>query len=916
MFERYHAVSLLPRLSSACRTRPPLPAPAAIFLLTALAALPLAARAADEPPYPPREYSFEARITQMFENNDSYLGEIGVGDAVTGTFAFTDEPLPSEGAFRSIHLEVRTPARAFRVDHPPLLYCRWDGDDFKLAWDNNGSVETPWTFSSFNINLEDYFGHDTHNPNGAPSPLALSDFSNATLTLKGYVPDSSGDIHFGFEAELTALTLGIPAIPPGAKLFLDSGFWPQNLNGQVMALARQPDGRLLAATHRNHYRYGGTWLQRVLPNGFLDPTLDLGDDAFVHDPGTTHPQLSAINALHALPDGDILLFGRFTEYAGLRVGGFVRLNGDGSVDPDFEARARALGDAAGVKAWYEEDSEITEVEFLPDGTFLIAGVFSQYDGVHRDQLARIRADGSLVEGWNANWLRLWDRNSAQAAALAHDPVSGKTYVGGYFEYAAADRLWVGLVRLNPDGSHDASAWYGDGFKGVTALDLMPDGRLLLGGDISSYTLATAPADGYPADHDPGHDGPFLPRFDDGSVYGASNIHSVTALPNGTVMVTGSQVFLEPEPEGSAGAVNLFNADGSFVSSALGHPFLLDGMASGILEEGPGTYLVFGEFFSVAAAPDDPGNYYWQPPELIARLLWLDLPEETPETPVFSFGSTHLTTSDAGGAVCIPIVRRDDAVDTDDGGRLEEIFGFNHANQPEYVAAFYETDRLELLAAEYRLWPGAKVFSLPVALLPDTYNFGWNSSPGTKYAQFALQYDGAPIFPNTSTAERTRFDLIVHDTDRSAYEACVELFGTDAYGHLNSYPHDDYDGDGRDNITEIRSMTDARVADAPAQPRLFLRRHPNAPATFVLEFPFNGDVENFFEAYQLTAGPDGLAEAFLTDAVDLSNEAFNLDESVLLYGHPGRPGVIGIDTGIRPDDPAAPAFNAFHVNYRD
>src|SRR5882762_574832 len=83
------------------------------------------------------------------------------------------------------------------------------------------------------------------------------------------------------------------------------------------------------------------------------------------------------------PDGKLLVGGQFTSFNGVPRDQLVRLNADGSVDTTFSAGVTAGGPT------------IPSVLVQPDGKVLIGGMFSGINGATRIRLARVNADGTL-----------------------------------------------------------------------------------------------------------------------------------------------------------------------------------------------------------------------------------------------------------------------------------------------------------------------------------------------------------------------------------------------------------------------------------------------------------------------------------------------------------------------------------------
>ncbi|HNU49929.1 MAG TPA: Calx-beta domain-containing protein, partial [Verrucomicrobiota bacterium] len=90
----------------------------------------------------------------------------------------------------------------------------------------------------------------------------------------------------------------------------------------------------------------------------------------------------AVLALTPTAEGKVMVGGAFTFIAGANRNGFARLLADGTVDPTFNPAAHA-------------NDTVESVALQPDGKILIGGAFTVVNGVARNRIARLNADGTL-----------------------------------------------------------------------------------------------------------------------------------------------------------------------------------------------------------------------------------------------------------------------------------------------------------------------------------------------------------------------------------------------------------------------------------------------------------------------------------------------------------------------------------------
>lgn len=111
--------------------------------------------------------------------------------------------------------------------------------------------------------------------------------------------------------------------------------------------------------------------------------------------------------------------------------------------------------------------EVLANVFLPDGSLILGGRFSQVNGVARGNLAKLKPDGSLDPTWNPN-----ADGSVQTLALSPDGTA--VYVGGDFNRVAnAERQH--LAKLSVSGAGAAAGWSPsiDGMSPDGTMDVNP-----------------------------------------------------------------------------------------------------------------------------------------------------------------------------------------------------------------------------------------------------------------------------------------------------------------------------------------------------------------------------------------------------------------------------------------------------------
>ncbi|MBF9141600.1 RCC1 domain-containing protein [Hymenobacter properus] len=195
----------------------------------------------------------------------------------------------------------------------------------------------------------------------------------------------------------------------------------------------------------------------------------------------------AVFAALEQPNGKLLLGGAFTTYQGATANHLIRLNPDGSPE-STSTFSTGTGATAGF------NGTVYSAALQADGKLLVGGIFTTYQGAPANQLIRLNPDGSPDATFNTGAGAGFTGGTVGVNSIAVQP-DGKILLGGDFttyQGATANRL----IRLNPDGSPDILFGTGTGatvgLNGVVnSIVVQPDGKILLGGDFTMYKDATA-----------------------------------------------------------------------------------------------------------------------------------------------------------------------------------------------------------------------------------------------------------------------------------------------------------------------------------------------------------------------------------------------------------------------------------------
>lgn len=197
---------------------------------------------------------------------------------------------------------------------------------------------------------------------------------------------------------------------------------------------------------------------------------------------------SRVRGLQA--DGKILFSPAFATYQS--GGGYytasplVRLNADGSMDHEFNANGSGFGPADGQSAGI-----VTATAVQSDGKIIVVGYFASYnDGSKHtvNNIARLNPDGTLDTSYNPDGI---SPNGAVTDAILGG--NGTLLIVGQFS-SYDGRAVNGIARLNADGTPDQR--FNPSGTGITgnvqdkSLALQADGKALIRGSITNYNDGT------------------------------------------------------------------------------------------------------------------------------------------------------------------------------------------------------------------------------------------------------------------------------------------------------------------------------------------------------------------------------------------------------------------------------------------
>ncbi|GAB2954287.1 hypothetical protein GCM10027048_19560 [Hymenobacter coalescens] len=315
-------------------------------------------------------------------------------------------------------------------------------------------------------------------------------------------------------------------------------------NTTVRSLAVQPDGRILVGG--SMIRYNGqpiSSLVRLNADGSVDNSFVLGSGVQLNTgPGT-------VDVILVQADGKIVIGGTFNSVNGTSVGNLARLNTDGTLDATFGVGTGAvLGVAGAVRAIVQQ----------PDGKLLIGGSFNQFNSQPSGSVLRLNLNGTPDNTFQAGAL-----NTNGAVYQMRLRADGSVLLMGNFtSYNGTPR--GGVAKVSGTGALDPgfATGAGIGSSGGQVYDLIEsaNGQFLAGGTFASY-------DGTPrtglarlsstATLDPSYN-PVL-EF-------KGTVNTLAPLSNGQLVINGSFSSFNGTAVPNTGGLHLLNPDGTYNSA--------------------------------------------------------------------------------------------------------------------------------------------------------------------------------------------------------------------------------------------------------------------------------------------------------------------------------------------------------------
>lgn len=250
-------------------------------------------------------------------------------------------------------------------------------------------------------------------------------------------------------------------------------------NGEIYTTLIQSDGKIIVGGAFSIYNgVSRVGIARLNPNGTLDNSFDPGTGFLIDNNGFQ----GAVYSLSIQSDGKIIVGGIFTLYNGIPVNSIVRINSNGSFDASFNIGSGFTTSSSVATAGL---SEVWDINILSNGKILVGGFFENYNGIIRNDIALLNSNGSLDLTFNPGSGFTGGQWDGWVISI-YVQTNGKIVVGGSFaSYNGVSRN--NIARLNADGSLDSIFDPLNGFNyDVRSVEVQSDGKIIIGGVFTSF----------------------------------------------------------------------------------------------------------------------------------------------------------------------------------------------------------------------------------------------------------------------------------------------------------------------------------------------------------------------------------------------------------------------------------------------
>lgn len=214
-------------------------------------------------------------------------------------------------------------------------------------------------------------------------------------------------------------------------------------------------------------------LSITIPAQYIENDSSFNPDDAGFGKGDLFFQYGTVTDVVIQPDSKIIAVGSFSKYNGIGKNSIVRINADGSLDESFNIGTGFNGSTKSIA-------------LQPDNKIIVTGSFTAYNGYAVKTIARLNSDGTIDQTFNPG---TGFNNTVYCVAVQSN---GNILVGGNFTaFNGTARNY--FACLNPNGSLNTIINIGSGFTSyVNDIEVKSDDKIILVGGFSSYDNTYSP----------------------------------------------------------------------------------------------------------------------------------------------------------------------------------------------------------------------------------------------------------------------------------------------------------------------------------------------------------------------------------------------------------------------------------------
>ncbi|MFL9843645.1 T9SS type A sorting domain-containing protein [Flavobacterium rhizosphaerae] len=278
------------------------------------------------------------------------------------------------------------------------------------------------------------------------------------------IPIDSGTVSTMDNSENPIVAYSVSNTPPVVKKYNNTGNATLTINGftngYISALCVLSNGDIvIGGSFTNYAGTGQNYIIKVSPTGVYYSSFTPNIPSSLYNilvikeqPGT----------------GKILIGGMSNSGTNL-----ICLNANGTTDYTFNAGGTGVGGTTPT---------IYDIKFYPDGSVLIGGNFSTYNGYTKQKIARLNSNGTLDTSFNVSGI------NGTVLAITLDN-NNAVLIGGNFTFSGTTRKH--FIRVNSSGALDTNfvdptiTNPGGSVTDVKAVASLDDGSILIGGTFGT-----------------------------------------------------------------------------------------------------------------------------------------------------------------------------------------------------------------------------------------------------------------------------------------------------------------------------------------------------------------------------------------------------------------------------------------------